>query len=398
MSNSLTVTQHLAFTLGTLLATVCGAFAPGEATAQTTELLPSESGIATPRTEPMDVTEPADTLESPGEGNGAAEELFTPGEEEVQAGEEQVPADEGDLQPQGTPVSEPFSCSLLQARLVSPRKFLKEDPSDGDLIFSHEPPIGSTWIELDDLTSDTALAQRVATRDHLIVVTWDAAAMRSNGYEFVHHETQVNRQSRQPIAGVADSNYVRWDISADVDAANASHGTLLSLNVTFRAVDGKAFAPCSFHVERKNLVSAYGLDFTGSDTLGLWLPTGLFGSNLRRTDSGISFAAVPFGVGIGTRFHAGRKFYFGFSAFVGWSITEGTADGQTAGGDDAAGDRFVLRSVASGAIIDLGGYVSVAPLYVADWAREENIDASGFIFGISVGPNLLTLLTKPNTQ
>jgi len=87
--------------------------------------------------------------------------------------------------------------------------------------------------------------------------------------------------------------------------------------------------------------------------LGLWVPVGLFGTNLAKTPDGIPITAMPVGVAMGGRLNTGTE-YVGISGFSAWAIQRDRTDGSSANSNS-----FNMSGAALGLLIDIDNYFYV---------------------------------------
>jgi hypothetical protein len=160
---------------------------------------------------------------------------------------------------------------------------------------------------------------------------------------------------------------------------------LVTVRVDFNSLAGKP--PRASHIgyfRLKNSASLYGLAKSGT---GFWLPVGLFATDFKNTQDGISLAAFPVGLAWGVRFYLpGKSQYIGTSAAVNWAIYRAPSD-MTMPGDSQG---FSLQSAAVGVLADLSGYAYVGGAYIADF--REGQSSPGWVFVVGAGPQLLQFL------
>jgi len=168
----------------------------------------------------------------------------------------------------------------------------------------------------------------------------------------------------------------------DPEFVDASHNTTITYQV--QLTEGRI---CEFVFLRDNRWTNYGIDL-GGDTLGLWAPTGIFATDFEQQSDGIRFVAVPVGFALGGQLWLSSDWYLGFSGYMGWALATNEQPDET---DDAGDSGFTVQTAVFGGILDLGGYVTVAPSYLVDF--RSDYDDPGFIIGLGFGPRLTSFLT-----
>lgn len=122
---------------------------------------------------------------------------------------------------------------------------------------------------------------------------------------------------------------------------------------------------------------------------GAWVPVGLFGTNLKSGDNGISFAAVPVAIAAGSKFYWGNMF-LGLSGFAGWTLFEGEEKVEEGSDDDTEGDKaFTVAGATVGALLDLNGWLYLGYGYTFDF-RAANYQQAGHALVVGAPIDLFT--------
>jgi hypothetical protein len=160
------------------------------------------------------------------------------------------------------------------------------------------------------------------------------------------------------------------------------------IQITANSSSGGGF---SVIARRENLWDVYGYNVGSNGVLGFWVPVGIFASNLKPTDQGIEFSAMPFGGALGGRWWLNPEAYLGFSMAGMYAIA---STSEKTGSGSSTGNTILVSSAAAGVIVDISSYVYVSGTYqwrFAPGTPSERGDP-GFMVGFGAGPGLLSLL------
>ena len=115
----------------------------------------------------------------------------------------------------------------------------------------------------------------------------------------------------------------------------------------------------------------------------LWIPTAMFATSTKRTESGVTFAPMPIGLAAGFKLNNKKGNYWGFSACANWLIHQNEVDGEK---------NINLESIAPGIIIDWNNNLTFGFVYGLDLTTEKN--NPGFSLMIGFAPDVLNLLKE----
>jgi hypothetical protein len=198
-----------------------------------------------------------------------------------------------------------------------------------------------------------------------------------------------------PVYSVNDT-----DLQADrfcVELSSRLHGTLDDLNTVKNntllklEIAWRGAHPTTVYAKMANTWQSYVGDPFGTDVVGLWAPVGLFGTNFTRTASGIAFSALPVGGALGGKLWFGDRFYLGFSAMASWAIAK-TADKSTdpMTGAESTSNTTTASSAGLGGLLDIGGYMYLGEVYIADLTDKDR--SPGWFTVVGIAPSLLKLI------
>jgi hypothetical protein len=168
----------------------------------------------------------------------------------------------------------------------------------------------------------------------------------------------------------------------------------------------------SMTLQKHNITSLY---WSMGGTIPFWIPVGLFGTNFQpiNTGAGIPIAALPAGLAFGLKIRLGPNFFLGTSIFCNWSVqprtgeslsalrypgkgenimpspTRGGGSGQLPSGD-VVGDSITLRALATGGLLDVGGYFVIGGAAAVEFTHGRPAVAPIFVIG--AGYRFLQLL------
>lgn len=128
-------------------------------------------------------------------------------------------------------------------------------------------------------------------------------------------------------------------------------------------------------------------DLYGPTGFGLWIPIGLFGSNLKQKDdtTGIEFAALPLNLALGVRYNWGKAnaYYVGLSGFVSYQFHVVP--------DNASGNQSqYLTAFTCGILVDVDDLVYVG--YATDFV-STNVRHTKGLYVLGVAPTLTQIIS-----
>lgn len=136
------------------------------------------------------------------------------------------------------------------------------------------------------------------------------------------------------------------------------------------------------YLRRSHPWDAYGVDPFGGGLVGVWIPIGIFATNFKTTDDGLQFAAMPVGIGVGSRLWGSDRYYTGFSAILMWSLSSvATSSGS--------GQSVSLKSAGAGLLVDFGSWLYLTLSYQFVLSKATNEQQPGLMVGVGVGPKFL---------
>lgn len=218
---------------------------------------------------------------------------------------------------------------------------------------------------------------RIRNKNYVVVYVGDGSkSLGATGITEVSYSVHKEGATGAPIK--CEDNDTEWADKlfrlCKLDTSkfpSASHGDVVEFNVTSGSGTARRFGRFS---------RPFSL---ASSVAGFWIPVGMFGSNFRTNEDGITLAALPIGLAFGGQYNFQNGHHLGISVFASWAI----APQKTA---TATNGNYTVASISPGAFLDIDGFAYLGYGYAADF-RDGHKDP-GHMMVLGVGPKLLEFL------
>lgn len=125
----------------------------------------------------------------------------------------------------------------------------------------------------------------------------------------------------------------------------------------------------------------------GANTSGFWLPSLLFSSNLKETETGIPFASLPIGIAYGKKYNTKNQRYVGLSVMANWLIYTEPENSSI-----ESSNSFNLQGATLGILVDFNDVISVGIANGFNFKKGEN--DPGLMFVLGFGAEAIGFLKK----
>jgi hypothetical protein len=244
--------------------------------------------------------------------------------------------------------------------------------------FAAEAAVATGCTSLPERTDDPDRRPPHARRwDHFVLTfSREGAAVPTAHVGPVTVFVTVGERRRDVTVTAVDEDSYRFSLRELLEEADHGEAGMLVLQYT----DGRKDI-YYFRVEER----FEWYRFASSPVPGLWIPLGLFATNLRPAPGGIPLAVLPIGAAFGFKlFPANGRGYVGLSGMVNLSLSEGIREPET------TGESILLAGLSIGAMVDCSGYLYVGYAYGVSFA--EGVDSPGHMLVVGLGPGLLEFL------